>query len=63
MVAGDAAPPPPSKTIPVNTNDTLMYAVGVVLAKPGRISALAAKALTSVYSKTKGKPLKATQPQ
>jgi hypothetical protein len=57
------ASPSPCQTIPAQSNETSRYAVGVVLAKPGRISALAPLALTSVFPKPKAKPLKATPPQ
>lgn len=61
LIDSTDAHPSPCQTIPAYSNETLMYAVGVVLAKPGRISALAPLALTSVYSKVKATPLKATQ--
>ncbi|CAH0296073.1 hypothetical protein SRABI106_03641 [Rahnella aquatilis] len=60
LIGSTDAHPSPCQTIPAYSNNTLMYVVGVVLAKPGRISALAPLALTSVYFRAKATLLKAT---
>jgi hypothetical protein len=49
LIGSTDARPLPCKTIPAYSNEALYYAIGVVLAKPGRISALAPLALTGVF--------------